>query len=75
MKLGSETEGSTLVDVLRGLLHAIGEDSRDALISLGFDMMSETSTYDQAMAHLRTGYVTKENICVKIMKVVTGEPG
>ena len=77
LKLGTETIDSTEQNVFRGrmkllaLLHAVGKDGRDVLQSLGFDLKSPTSSYDEAMEHLQKVYGTQESVYVKIMKLVT----
>ena len=76
-KLGKETVNRRKQDVFKGrmkllaLLHAIGQGGRDVLECFGFDMRSEASSYEQAMAHLKNVYGFEETVYVKTFKFVT----
>ena len=74
MRMGKDEDGNHKFSgrtKLLALLHAIGSDGRDALRSVGFRMLDENSTYDEAIAHLVTIYGTDETVYVKTMRFVT----
>lgn len=65
------------VNVFRGrrkllvLLHAIGENGREVLQALGFDMDDVSSTFEQALELLKSYYNVEESIYVKTKRFVT----
>ena len=74
MRLGKSDKGD---DVFQGrvkllaLLLSIGNNEREALRSVGFDMSDRKSSYEQAMQHLQSIYGKEDSFYLKILRLVT----